>query len=311
MDQIIIYAILLAYLLDLLIGDPIALPHPVVGFGKLIALGEKRLNVGNHRLLMGLVLSVGLIVLVWDLFFAMMHLAGLLSAWLEAALVFVFFFYGIANRTLIREGKMVFSVLNSQGVEAGRKQLSRIVGRDTSQLTPQQIRTAVLETMAENLSDGVVAPIFWFIVGGIPAMMAYKMVNTLDSMIGYKSDRYLLFGRVAARIDDVANFIPARLTALLMCLVTFSVRALVFIFKFGRLHSSPNSGYPESAMAGILNVRFGGSNVYHGQRVDKPFIGSNDREITHRDFYTAAYVNHAVCAAMVIICLLCLTCWSI
>ncbi len=311
MDQIIIYAILLAYLLDLLIGDPIALPHPVVGFGKLIALGEKRLNVGNHRLLMGLVLSVGLIVLVWDLFFAMMHLAGLLSAWLEAALVFVFFFYGIANRTLIREGKMVFSVLNSQGVEAGRRQLSRIVGRDTSQLTPQQIRTAVLETMAENLSDGVVAPIFWFIVGGIPAMMAYKMVNTLDSMIGYKSDRYLLFGRVAARIDDVANFIPARLTALLMCLVTFSVRALVFIFKFGRLHSSPNSGYPESAMAGILNVRFGGSNVYHGQRVDKPFIGSNDREINHRDFYTAAYVNHAVCAAMVIICLLCLACWSV
>lgn len=311
MDQIIIYAILLAYLLDLLIGDPIALPHPVVGFGKLIAMGEKRLNVGNHRLLMGLVLSVGLIVLVWDLFFAMMHLAGLLSAWLEAALVFVFFFYGIANRTLIREGKMVFSVLNSQGVEAGRKQLSRIVGRDTSQLTPQQIRTAVLETMAENLSDGVVAPIFWFIVGGIPAMMAYKMVNTLDSMIGYKSDRYLLFGKVAARIDDVANFIPARLTALLMCLVTFSVRALVFIFKFGRLHSSPNSGYPESAMAGILNVRFGGSNVYHGQRVDKPFIGSNDREINHRDFYTAAYVNHAVCAAMVIICLLCLACWSV
>lgn len=311
MDQIIIYAILLAYLLDLLIGDPIALPHPVVGFGKLIALGEKRLNVGNHRLLMGLVLSVGLIVLVWDLFFAMMHLAGLLSAWLEAALVFVFFFYGIANRTLIREGKMVFSVLNSQGVEAGRKQLSRIVGRDTSQLTPQQIRTAVLETMAENLSDGVVAPIFWFIVGGIPAMMAYKMVNTLDSMIGYKSDRYLLFGKVAARIDDVANFIPARLTALLMCLVTFSVRALVFIFKFGRLHSSPNSGYPESAMAGILNVRFGGSNVYYGQRVDKPFIGSNDREINHRDFYMAAYVNHAVCAAMVIICLLCLTCWSV
>jgi adenosylcobinamide-phosphate synthase len=309
MDQIIIYAILLAYLLDLLIGDPIALPHPVVGFGKLIALGEKRLNVGSHRLLMGLVLSVGLIVLVWDLFFAMMHLAGLLSAWLEAALVFVFFFYGIANRTLIREGKMVFSVLNNLGVEAGRKQLSRIVGRDTSQLTPQQIRTAVLETMAENLSDGVVAPIFWFIVGGIPAMMAYKMVNTLDSMIGYKSDRYLLFGRVAARIDDVANFIPARLTALLMCLVTFSVRALVFIFKFGRLHSSPNSGYPEAAMAGILNVRFGGSNVYHGQRVDKPFIGSNNREITHRDFYTAAYVNHAVCVVMVIISIICVSCW--
>lgn len=309
MDQIIIYAILLAYLLDLLIGDPIALPHPVVGFGKLIAMGEKRLNVGSHRLLMGLVLSVGLIVLVWDLFFAMMHLAGLLSAWLEAALVFVFFFYGIANRTLIREGKMVFSVLNNLGVEAGRKQLSRIVGRDTSQLTPQQIRTAVLETMAENLSDGVVAPIFWFIVGGIPAMMAYKMVNTLDSMIGYKSDRYLLFGRVAARIDDVANFIPARLTALLMCLVTFSVRALVFIFKFGRLHSSPNSGYPEAAMAGILNVRFGGSNVYHGQRVDKPFIGSNNREITHRDFYTAAYVNHAVCVVMVIISIICVSCW--
>jgi len=300
---LIVVAIVLAYLLDLCVGDPIHWPHPVVGFGRLIAGGEKRWNNGAHRLLKGACLAVGLIVGTGLFFGALKWLGRSVHPVLEAVLVFVFFFYGIANRTIVHEGRMVFQALDRQGLDAGRVQLSRIVGRDTSQLTPQQIRTAVLETMAENLSDGVVAPVFWFLVGGIPGMMAYKMVNTLDSMIGYKNDRYLLFGRVAARIDDVANYIPARLTALLMALVTFSVRALQFIVKFGRLHSSPNSGFPEAALAGILNVRFGGPNVYHGILVEKPFIGIHARDIVTNDFRVAAYVNHAVCLVMVLLAL--------
>ncbi len=290
-----IIAVLIAYLLDLSIGDPLWLPHPIVAFGKSISTGEKLLNTGGHRLLKGAFMSLFLIAFVFAFFAGVMWGAKALHPWLAAGVTGLFFFFGLANRTLIKEGAEVFKVLDKDGLEAGRKQLSRIVGRDTSELTPQQIRTAVLETMAENLSDGVVAPLFWFTIAGIPGMMAYKMINTLDSMIGYKNERYLYFGRVAAYIDDAANYIPARLTALIMALVTFSPRALAFIFHFGHQHSSPNAGYPEAALAGILNGRFGGPNVYHGQLVNKPFIGIHDQLFDNTHIKITAYVNHAVC----------------
>jgi adenosylcobinamide-phosphate synthase len=290
----IVFAVITAYVADLIWGDPLRLPHPVVGFGRLVAFAEKRFNRSGHRFAKGLLVAISLVGFVWLLFFMAMSLMQRIGHWAEAAFVCLFFFYGLANRTLVHEGRMVFQVLEKQGLDAGRRQLSRIVGRDTSQLSPLQIRTAVLETMAENLSDGVVAPLFWFAVGGLPAMMAYKMVNTLDSMIGYKNERYLLFGRAAARIDDVANFVPARLTAIMIALVALSGKAFKFIFKYGRCHSSPNSGYPEAAMAGVLNVRFGGPNVYHGTLVHKPFIGNRLCEIEGGHFKKAAYVNHAV-----------------
>jgi adenosylcobinamide-phosphate synthase len=195
----------------------------------------------------------------------------------------------------------VEKVLSNEGLEAGRKRLSWIVGRDTSQLNTTQIRTAVLETLAENLSDGVVAPLFYYAIGGLPLMFAYKMVNTLDSMIGYKSERYRQFGCFAARTDDVFNFIPARVTALLMLLVTFRWNVLPFVLKYGPKHASPNSGYPESAMAGILKCRFGGPNVYHGVLVEKPFIGTNQREITAKDIRRACAVNFAVATVVVLL----------
>ena len=132
------------------------------------------------------------------------------------------------------------------------------MGRDTSQLSAQEVRTAALETLAENLSDGVIAPLFWFALLGTPGMLAYKMVNTLDSMVGYRTERYKDFGCWAARIDDVANYIPARLTALLMVIASGKLSLMKFVWKNGRKHASPNSGYPEAALAGILNCRFGG-----------------------------------------------------
>ena len=132
-------------------------------------------------------------------------------------------------------------------------------------------------------------------------MMAYKMINTLDSMIGYKNDRYLYFGRFAARLDDVVNFIPARITGLLMAIVAPSYKALRFMWLFGKKHSSPNAGYPESALAGILNVRFGGPNIYHGQLVDKPYIGVIERQLTYRDFVIASRINHFVCLVSVLL----------
>jgi adenosylcobinamide-phosphate synthase len=214
-------------------------------------------------------------------------------------------FYGLANRSLISEAHKVISALEKQGLEAGRKQLSYIVGRETHNLNEQQIRTAVRETLAENLSDGVIAPLFFYALGGVPAMMAYKMANTLDSMIGYKSEKYREFGWFAARFDDVLNFIPARITALLMVLLSFSRRGLVFIFRYGHQHCSPNAGYPEAALAGILNCQFGGPNVYHGILVEKPCIGKTPRLITHTDFYKTCILNFFTCVVMVgLICFL-------
>nr|WP_319399368.1 adenosylcobinamide-phosphate synthase CbiB [uncultured Carboxylicivirga sp.] len=303
-SYLVIFAILLAYLLDLLLGDPVWLPHPIVYFGKSISYLEKKLNKGQKCFVKGMVSTLLLLLLVTLIFGGLQFVLIQYSSIGYALFVAIFFFYGIANRTLIHEGRMVFKVLDYQGLEAGRKQLSRIVGRDTSQLTDQQIRTAVLETMAENLSDGVVAPIFWFVIAGIPGMMGYKMINTLDSMIGYKSDRYLYFGRFAARLDDVVNFIPARLTGILMALANLSIRAFKYMYLFGRKHSSPNAGYPESALAGILDVRFGGPNVYHGKMVDKPFIGKNHRELISKDINITARINHTVCLLSIMIAIL-------
>lgn len=184
-------------------------------------------------------------------------------------------------------------------MEAGRKQLSNIVGRDTHNLNGDQIRTAVLETLAENLSDGVIAPLFFYALGGVPAMLAYKMTNTLDSMIGYKSEQFREFGWFAARFDDILNFIPSRITALLMVMLSFSPRGLIYIFRYGHQHSSPNAGYPEAALSGILDCRFGGPNVYHGTMVEKPYIGKNARSFTKKDFYKTYLINFFTCLVMI------------
>jgi adenosylcobinamide-phosphate synthase len=234
----------------------------------------------------------------------MLHLAKSIEL-LYIGLASLGVFYGLANRSLIQESYKVMKALQWEGLGAGRKQLSYIVGRETSNLNEQQIRTAVLETLAENLSDGVIAPLFFYALGGVPAMLAYKMANTLDSMIGYKNDRFRQFGWFAARFDDVINFIPARITALLMVVLSFSWRGLLFIFRYGHRHSSPNAGYPEAALAGILNCRFGGPNVYHGILVEKPYIGENVREITNRDFYKTCVLNFFTCLVMIgLICLI-------
>ena len=302
---LLILPLLAGYCLDLLLGDPDGFPHPIRLFGSAIYKGEKLLNKGNNRFVKGALLTIILCAIV----FAFFHLTSrLLLAWQPVAyLIFstVFVYYGLANKSLIDEGQKVFTVLEEQGLEAGHKQLSRIVGRDTSALTPQQIRIAVLETMSENLSDGVVAPLFYYAIAGVPGMMTYKMINTLDSMIGYRNERYEGFGKFAARLDDLVNFIPARITALLMALVSWSRRGFHFIFQYGNKHKSPNSGYPEAALAGIMDTRFGGPNVYHGKLVEKPFIGKNDRTVMHDEIKRVSLINHKVCLFTVLI--ICLT----
>jgi adenosylcobinamide-phosphate synthase len=179
--------------------------------------------------------------------------------------------------------------------------VARIVGRDTANLSAQEIRTAALETLAENLSDGVIAPLFWLALLGVPGMVAYKMVNTLDSMVGYRNERYLEFGRFAAKTDDVANWIPARLTALLMLIAAGKPQLLPFVRKYGPQHLSPNSGWPEAALAGILDCRFGGPHDYFGEEVVKPFIGGNDRLLITADMQRAIRLNRIAEVIMILI----------
>lgn len=288
-----LYAILplfIAIAFDWWLGDPAWLPHPVVGFGKLIAFGERRLNKGSHRKLKGALLAIGLIALVFCLTYLVR--SQLITCHISLITLFdgIIIFYCLAGTTLIREVRQVFLAVD-RSLDEGRRQVARIVGRDTSELSAQEVRTAALETLAENLSDGVIAPLFWFALLGTPGMLAYKMVNTLDSMIGYRTERYKDFGCWAARIDDVANYLPARLTALLMVLVTGRLSLLKFVWRYGRQHASPNSGYPEAALAGILDCRFGGPHYYFGQLFDKPYIGENERELTTSDMKAAIRVN--------------------
>ena len=284
----IIAPIILGYVLDLIFGDPAWLPHPVVWFGKMISWGEHRLNKGRWRMAKGAVMSIFLILLVFSVVWGLARLFPNAIVW--CVLNTILIFYCLAGTTLISEVRQVFLALD-QSLEAGRKQVARIVGRDTSELTAQEVRTAALETLAENLSDGVIAPLFWFAVLGVPGMVAYKMVNTLDSMIGYRTERYKDFGCWAARIDDIANYIPARLTAVLMVIASGKPSLLAFVWRNGRKHASPNSGYPEAALAGALDCRFGGPHYYFGQLFDKPFIGDNDRPLTTADMRKAVRIN--------------------
>ena len=306
--MLVLIPLVAGYVLDLLLGDPRRLPHPVVLFGNLIGWIERKWNKGRFRFLKGGVVAVvyplGVLAAGWGVAWC----AQAVGVWCSVLVATVFVFYGLANRSLIQEGGEVIRALREQGLEAGRKRLSWIVGRDTSELTSKEIYTAVLETMAENLSDGVVAPLFYYAIGGFPAMMAYKMVNTLDSMIGYRDERFRQFGCCAARLDDALNYFPARLTALFMAVVAYRRGVFRFILRNCYMHASPNSGFPESAMAGILDCRFGGAHVYHGLLVEKPYIGDNDREVGYADYLKAVQVNQRVTllAVVLIVAIYCL-----
>ena len=285
-------ALLLGWLLDCAIGDPIFLPHPIVWFGKWIAFGEKRLNKGHARKAKGALFAISSICLTFGI--AYMLLSVDFPFYIHTLLQAFLIFYCLAGHSLRHEVNMVFQALD-HSIEEGRRQVSRIVGRDTERLSDNEVRTAALETLAENLSDGVVAPLFWLCLLGVPGMLAYKMVNTLDSMIGYHHPRYKEFGCWAARIDDIANYIPARLTAFMMLCVGWLYSRLIasrrisfiqlvrFTVTFAPQHASPNSGWPEAALAALLDCRFGGPHAYFNEIFHKPYIGTNPRPLTTSD----------------------------
>jgi len=299
----IIIPLFTGLLLDTLIGDPRWLPHPIRLFGNTIAAMEHQFNRGSGKKLKGILTTIFLVIVTGTVFFAIIELIK------EKPIVYypvasVFVFYGLANRSLLDEALKVNRKVNKEGLSAGRKQLSQIVGRETSDLSENQVRSAILETLSENLSDGVIAPLFYYSLGGIPLMFAYKMVNTLDSMIGYKNEKYKKFGFFAAKLDDVLNYIPARITALLIALAGFSRRALQFILRYGNKHSSPNAGYPEAALAGVLNCRFGGPNYYHNQLVNKPHIGAHEKKLGNKDLFITIKINILVTLIFSMVCIL-------
>ena len=285
--------LLLAWIADGIWGDPVRFPHLIVLFGKIISKCEKVLNRGKFRFLRGLFLSLFLIIITYLLTYQLILFVGKISVWIGFFIQSLFIFYCLAGTTLIREVRSVFMALD-RSLDEGRNQVARIVGRDVSELSDQEVRKAALETLAENLSDGVIAPLFWLFLLGIPGMVAYKMINTLDSMIGYRTVRYRSFGCFAARMDDIANWIPARITSILMILISGRWNLFRFVWRNGRRHLSPNSGYPEAALAGILGCRFGGPHVYFGEIIDKPYIGENETFLTSKDMIKAIHINRDV-----------------
>lgn len=283
-------ALLLGWVADLIFGDPHWLWHPVQGIGLMISQGEKILRrlLPKKEFAAGLVLTVLVVGISFGVPFGLLWLAGLVSPWLRFALEAFFCYQILATKSLRVESMRVYQYLAPGDLDNARKYLSWIVGRDTQNLNEQQIAKAAVETVAENTSDGVVAPMIFLAIGGAPLGFLYKAVNTLDSMIGYKNERYLYFGRFAARLDDVANFIPAILSAFLMIAASFLMgldwKHAVAVYRRDRHnHKSPNSAKTESVAAGALNVQLAGDAYYFGKLVQKPTIGDGNRPVTPGD----------------------------
>ena len=302
----------LAYSLDWLIGDPTWLPHPVRWMGRMIKDGERLLRRFTRRpgseLVAGLVLTafvVGVfgtgswIVLLW-LRGVNPALAFIVSVYLAAST--------LATRSLLDEARAVRSFLVNGDLLSARQQVSRIVGRDTQELDEAEVTRAVIETLAESASDGIVAPMFYLAIGGVPAALAYKAVNTLDSMIGHRDKHYEFFGKCAARLDDVASFIPARITALLLVCAAWTLHldwrgAWRIMRRDGAKHKSPNAGRPEATMAGALGVRVGGTNFYDGERHDGPYLGDAHNPLDDQALSNALRLTVCVSLLMFALCL--------
>ena len=282
-----------AFVLDLLVGDPLRLPHPIRWMGAAIERCEPFFRRRFQRLAhAGFWFAVFLISATWLSGFVVVYLARQWHPWCGWILEVILIFYCLSVRSLLQAGGDVRDALVKSGLPAGRRMVSRIVGREVHQLTATGVSRAAVESVAENMVDGVLAPLFFAAIGGAPLALTYKMINTLDSMVGYRNARYQHFGRAAARIDDGANWIPARLavplTALGSVFLGFDgLCAWQTGRREGRFHASPNAGFAEAAFAGALRVRLGGPNVYHGRRVDKPWIGAAFAEATPADISRA------------------------
>ena len=300
-------AVLCGFLLDCLLGDPEKMPPPVIWMGKAISRLEKWLRrrlpqtpegerTGGR--ILAFTLPVGTLLISGGLCWLFWWIHPLLGL----ALQILWCWQALAMRCLAKESRNVYRRLKTEGLEAGRNAVARIVGRDTAQLSEQGVIKATVETVAENFSDGVLAPLLYMLIGGAPLALAYKSINTMDSMVGYKNDKYLHFGRAAAKLDDVANYIPSRISALLWIVASpLAGGNLKNAWKIWRRdrrnHASPNSAQTESACAGSLGIQLAGPACYFGKRMEKPYIGDAVREIEPEDILRT---NRIMIAASVV-----------
>jgi adenosylcobinamide-phosphate synthase len=291
--QLTLLSVIAGFLIDCILGDPKWLPHPVVGIGKLISLSEKVLRrifpkTDRGAFSAGLLMAILVPLLSAGVSFGVLFGLWKLSRWAYFAMSSIMCWQCFAAKCLATEAHKVVKALETEGLDAGRRQISMLVGRDTERLSEAQVLKATVETVAENASDGVIAPLFYMILFGAVGGFFYKAINTMDSMVGYKNDRYLYFGRAAAKLDDAANFLPARMSALAMIavcpLLGLDCKNAFRIWKRDRRrHASPNSAQTESVAAGALHIELAGPASYFGKTVEKPTLGENDRPIERAD----------------------------
>lgn len=304
----------IGFLLDMVIGDPHRLPHPVRAIGALISGGEKvarRLfpkTKGGERA-GGMILTIIVMMASFGIPFFLLLLLTLWNPWFALGVHSIMCYQILATKSLKKESMKVAQALEKEDVEGAREKLSMIVGRDTADLSETGIIKAAVETVAENSADGTVAPMIYIAIGGAPLGFLYKAVNTMDSMIGYKNDRYRYFGTFAAKLDDVMNFIPARIAALLMILAAGILRmdmmGAATVFKRDRFnHASPNSAQTEAACAGALNVQLAGDAYYFGKLYKKKTIGDDIRPIDRQDIERANRLHYGTAILSFILCMM-------
>lgn len=317
----ILIAVIIGFILDLIFGDPLWLPHPIRLIGFLISKGEliiRRLfpKTNKGELAGGIMLAAAIIAIAFIVPFWILYLAGKVNIYLEILINAIFCYQILAAKSLKTESMRVYHHLIKNDIPGARKFLSWIVGRDTQNLNEDGITRATVETIAENTSDGVIAPLIFVVIGGAPLGFLYKAVNTLDSMIGYKNDKYLFFGRFSAKLDDILNFIPAVISAYIMIAASFitglDYKNAYRIYKRDkRNHSSPNSAKTEAVCAGALNVQLAGDAYYFGKLVKKQTIGDGNRAIQVKDilitnrlmYATAIIAVSALCALRLVLIL--------
>lgn len=300
------FVIVCAYVLDMIVGDPAWFPHPVRGIGWLIATGEPilRKRVANEKYA-GAILAVSVVVGVWGVVAVAIALASVVHWMLGALCSTVFIYTSLAVKDLRDQAMRVYDALKQNDIATARTNVGMIVGRDTATLDEAEIVRATVETVAESTVDGIIAPLFYALLGGAPLALAYKAVNTLDSMIGYKNERYKDFGYVAAKIDDVANFIPARIAAGILPVAAFFIgksvrRSWETVWRDRKNHPSPNSGIPEAAMAGALGVQLGGTNYYDSVESVKPLIGDAGEPLVRQHIIDSIAISN-VSALLIIV----------
>jgi len=293
-------ALLIAMALDALFGEPrwlySRIPHPAVLMGNVIGWADRRFNTVTAKRLKGVVLMSVLVLAMWCL--------GTLVEWISTWAAIVMAAMLLAQRSLVQHVQAVADALRSS-TEEGRTSVAMIVGRDTRDMDDSAIARAAIESAAENFSDGVLAPAFWFLVGGLPALLIYKITNTADSMIGYRTERHAHFGWAAARLDDVLNLFPARLTALVLVAIYGLWGTLADIIRDAGRHRSPNAGWPEAAMARALGIAVAGPRSYDGELRDFPFVNADARRRLSANDIDAAtralWVTWAACAGLVFV----------